>query len=58
MKLKLTIDGKPYEVEVEIEEEAPRVYAPAAVMSSAAIPAAPMPISGAGPRRFDGVGRR
>ena len=32
MKLKLTIDGKPYEVEVEIEEEqAARPYAPAAV---------------------------
>ena len=45
MKLKLTIDGKPYEVEVEIEEEqAPaRTYAPAAVVSSSVIPMAPPP---------------
>jgi methylmalonyl-CoA carboxyltransferase 1.3S subunit len=44
MKLKLTIDGKSYEVEVEIEEEQPsRPYAPAAVMSSAVVPMAPPP---------------
>ena len=44
MKLKLTIDGKPYEVEVEIEEDQPvRNYAPAAVMSSAVAPVAPLP---------------
>ena len=44
MKLKLTIDGKAYEVEVEIEEEqTPRAYAPAAVMSSSVVPIAPPP---------------
>lgn len=49
MKLKLTIDGKAYEVEVEIEEDQPvRNYAPAAVMSSSVIPLAPPPVPGGG----------
>jgi methylmalonyl-CoA carboxyltransferase small subunit len=49
MKLKLTIDGKAYEVEVEIEEDQPvRNYAPAAVMSSSVVPLAPPPVPGAG----------
>ena len=49
MKLKLTIDGKAYEVEVEIEEDQPmRNYAPAAVMSSSVVPLAPPPVPGGG----------
>ncbi len=47
MKLKITIDGKQYEVEVEAEDESPQraagpaVYAPARVAAPAAAPAPP-----------------
>ncbi|HET8548111.1 MAG TPA: hypothetical protein VFL57_08915, partial [Bryobacteraceae bacterium] len=46
MKLRITLDNKTYDVEVEIEESqaAPAAYAPATFVSSAA--AAPMPAGG------------
>lgn len=61
MKLRITVDGKPYEVEVEIEEtQQTPVYAPAAVASAAIAPpplAAPVGSNGAGGASDDKVCR-
>jgi methylmalonyl-CoA carboxyltransferase small subunit len=46
MKLKITVDGKVYEVDVEASEEAPRRTAPVAGATPRAVPGAP-PVVGA-----------
>jgi methylmalonyl-CoA carboxyltransferase 1.3S subunit len=51
MKLRITLDNKTYDVEVEIDDAqaAPAPYAPATFVSSVATPAMPAPGSAASP---------